>query len=419
MPPTTLSPAMQAIRALESGVWGLADKLATAAVRVNPADAAAWNVRGRIALAACRPELAARWFRRARAADPRFKPAEKNLRLAETTPPSPPPPSPAYLLILPWGHGFFSDVDMVLGGLLASEITGRTPVVHWGPGSLFRDHDTPDAWTRFFHPVSSATFDDVLTAARGGVYHPRYSAETLPRGPMNRVQGPGSLIAALHHFPRREAVCVHDFHTGVEYLLDWIPESHSLHGASVEGASADLARRYLRPTGGITAAVDDFANTHLGSGGGMVLAVHARGGDKEAEDPAIRTAHAAYLGRIDAFLAQSDRARVFLITDSTRLLAEFAHRYGPRLITTAVSRTDDARGVHLRPAPSREALGRDVLLDALLAARCDAFLGYGMSNVSCAVRALKRWPAGTCTLIGPVMTETRNMDGPIPQYYPS
>ena len=119
MPPTTLSPAMQAIRALESGVWGLADKLATAAVRVNPADAAAWNVRGRIALAACRPELAARWFRQARAADPRFKPAEKNLRLAETTPPYLPPPSPAYLLILPWGHGFFSDVDMVLGGLLA------------------------------------------------------------------------------------------------------------------------------------------------------------------------------------------------------------------------------------------------------------------------------------------------------------
>src|ERR1051325_2854172 len=52
-----------------------------------------------------------------------------------------------YLVIKPWGYGFCSDLDHVLGALLLAEMTGRTPIVHWGAGSRFRDEaeDRPRA----------------------------------------------------------------------------------------------------------------------------------------------------------------------------------------------------------------------------------------------------------------------------------
>lgn len=407
MPPTGPSPAAQALAALDRGVWGLAERIAHHAVEANPADAASWNVRGRVAMLARRPDLATRWFTRAGEADPRFKPAAKNLLDARAATPAPPPPPPAFLIILPWGAGFFSDVDMVLGGALTAEITGRTPVVLWGRGSLFHDEGTANAWTRFFEPLSGATEAEALDRCRDGLFHPRYSTENLPQGPQHKTIGPGSLLAAYHHFPRTEPVCVFDFHTGIANLLDWLPDGHRLCGASVADAYRDMAARYLRPAPAIAAAADELEQRRLRDRPGPVLAVHARGSDKFAEDPDIAKAHAEYPARIDAFLATEADARVFLITDSTHLLAEFSGRYGDRLITTDAARTAGRQGIHYLAAPSRESLGRDVLLDALLAARCDAFLGYGMSNVSCFVRALKDWPPGACTVIGRAMVEIR------------
>src|SRR5580765_3885445 len=42
-----------------------------------------------------------------------------------------------FLLIKSWGKGFWSDVDHVLGALLAAEMTRRTPIVHSGGKCLF------------------------------------------------------------------------------------------------------------------------------------------------------------------------------------------------------------------------------------------------------------------------------------------
>jgi hypothetical protein len=43
-------------------------------------------------------------------------------------------------------------------------------------------------------------------------------------------------------------------------------------------------------------------------------------------------------------------------------------------------------------------LAIEVIFDAYLAARCDAFVGDGASGVSNAVCRLKAWPEGTVTL---------------------
>lgn len=400
--PVTLSPAAQAHQALESGLWGLADRLAGTATDANPRDASAWNIRGRLALSAGRPDLARQWFARAVEADPSFKPAAKNLRTAQSLPDAPPPPAGSCLLILPWGQGFFSDVDMTLGGLLAAEICARTPIVHWGIGSLFRDPATANAWPVYAEPIG-----DISQLPPGPIFHPRYTAANLGDGPQHRFIGPGAFTTAFHHFPRPEPLCIHDFHTGIVNLLDWLPQGHRLQGATVAAAYRDLVTRYFRPSASITALADAFEREALRARPGPILAVHARGSDKAIEDPAIARAHASYPARIDEFLAADPRARVFLLTDSVPLLADFSRRYDDRVITTPATRTAGEQGVHLLASPSRESLGREVLLDALLAARCDAFLGYGMSNVSCFVRALKDWPADRCHLVGRVMFEER------------
>src|SRR4051812_589750 len=66
-----------------------------------------------------------------------------------------------FLLIKPWGYGFCSDLDHVLGALLVAEMTGRIPVTLWGAGSRFRDNEE-DAWSNFFEPVSKYTIADLV-----------------------------------------------------------------------------------------------------------------------------------------------------------------------------------------------------------------------------------------------------------------
>ncbi|MCR2600326.1 hypothetical protein NSP09_24715, partial [Salmonella enterica] len=55
-----------------------------------------------------------------------------------------------YLVIKSWGFGFWSDVSQVLGSLLLAEITGRTPVTHWGRNSLFNDGSNRDSFALYF-----------------------------------------------------------------------------------------------------------------------------------------------------------------------------------------------------------------------------------------------------------------------------
>ncbi len=408
MPPVAQPPSLQALAALDRGLPGLADRIAGDATDANPKDAAAWNARGKIALAMRRPDKAIEWFRRAMEADARFKPAAKNLRDAEQLPEPPRPRGKAYLVILPWGQGFFSDVDMALGGLLLAEMTQRTAVVHWGPGSLFRDEGPDpmrDGWSEFFEALGDAERGEVFALDQEAWFPPYWNRETIRFAPPDRLNGPNALKVALLHFGRAERVCVHDFHTGVVNLLDWLPVEHRLRGATVDAAYRDLARVYLKPRRQFLSAAEEFAARHFA--GASVLAVHARGTDKYIEDEQIAAAHGQYHGRIDEFLAGRPSGRVFLMTDSVPLLEEYRARYGERLIVTDAARDTGSRGVHYLGLPGRAALGREVLLDALIATRCDAFLGYGMSNVSCFVRCLKDWNPGACELIGRVLVEVR------------
>ena len=49
----------------------------------------------------------------------------------------------------------------MLSSLLAAEVAGRTPIVHWGAESLFSDDGSKDAWRHFFEPVSAMDMAEV------------------------------------------------------------------------------------------------------------------------------------------------------------------------------------------------------------------------------------------------------------------
>src|SRR5690606_13697462 len=59
-------------------------------------------------------------------------------------------------------------------------------------------------------------------------------------------------------------------------------------------------------------------------------------------------------------------------------------------------------GLHFREGADGRRLALEVIRDVYLAARCDAFVGLGPSNVSHMVYHLKDWPDQRCVLLGEV-----------------
>ncbi|UFS72425.1 tetratricopeptide repeat protein [Geomonas sp. RF6] len=301
-----------------------------------------------------------------------------------------------FLLIKAWGYGFWSDVSHLLGALLLAEITGRTPVVHWGGNSLFSDVPAGNAFETFFAPLSPVSLHDLSRSARS-FFPGKWHAGNLAQEGVNVWSGAGSRLSALHALGRREEVVVSDFHFSVNDLVPWIPPGHRLYGNDPDSLCRDLFQRYLTVRPEIAAEVEDFHRRRMA--GLTLLAVHARGGDKGGEDPNLERLNALYPPYIDRFLASHPEARLFLITDDDTLLARFSGRYGERIIHGDAVRTANGQGVHYQHGTSRYRLGKEVLVDVLLALRCDAFIGNGLSNVSCAVAQLKDWQ-GRSTLLG-------------------
>ena len=122
----------------------------------------------------------------------------------------------------------------------------------------------------------------------------------------------------------------------------------------------------------------------------------------------LELVNAQYQHRIDRMLQADPAMGIFLLTDSERFAAEYRQKYGERVLAADVARSSDATGVHYAGHEGRR-LGEEVVMDAHLAARCDAFLGNGASNVSTAIRHLKDWAPGSYELIGADFLTMPNM----------
>lgn len=323
-----------------------------------------------------------------------------------------PPGRQRFHLIKAWGFGFASDLDHTLGHLLLAELTGRTPVIHWGLNSLFRDANAHEAWTQFFEPVSRWKIGD-LARSDYSFFPPKWSAQNLICEEINKMQGPGSCTAGILYLNQPAEVTVADFFAGVIELMPWVrPPARTnptapVTPAQIEGAYRYLVDKYLKPRPHIIAAVDAFAEEHFRHN--PVLAVHVRGSDKIAETSSLPEDQKALFAMVQAEMNASPDLLLFLLTDDATVQSHYAASFPGRVINTDCARTSTGQGVHYQAATSRSRLGFELLRDAYLAARCERFFGLGSTNVSNLIMHLKPWPAGAVRLIGPIMHYGRSL----------
>jgi hypothetical protein len=281
----------------------------------------------------------------------------------------------------------------VLGSLLLAEITGRTPLVHWGANSLF-SNGRDEAFSQFFEPVSALTLSD-LAGMRGPIFPPKWTSANLGSDDHNKWQGVGSRAGACYFLNRPEALAVSDFYIGIYDVMPWIPRTHALYGKSLEQLYRAMIEKYLKPQAAILEAANYFYRAHLHDA--PFVAVHLRGSDKRLEDDNLTANNAALVAELDK--VDSDY-RIFLLTDDANILAEMKSRYGARLIATDCQRADGTLGTHYRPEQDRVKGGKEIMIDSYLALRAERFFGNAQSNVAGIIALLKDWPEGALTLIG-------------------
>lgn len=302
---------------------------------------------------------------------------------------------PRYLLIKAWGYGFWSEVHHLASHLLVAELTGRKPIVIWGENCLFRREGDINAFTHFFHPVSSYSLEDIPKSAT--IFPAKWTWSKLSAENVNKWAGADSRMAAQFFFNRPETLVVSDFYSAVNAIMPWIASSSRYFGMSEDAIYAAIFQKYLKPAPHIVAMVDHFVTRHML--GRPWLAVHMRGSDKINESPRLGQTNARYFSFIDRIVELNPSIGVFILSDSLPLIVEFSKRYGDRLLCTQVSRSSDNTGVHLS-GHDGVAIGEEVLIDVLLATKCNYFIGNQESNVSLAIASLRDWPPGFIFLLG-------------------
>lgn len=395
-----------ATAAMSRGEFELAERVCREVIAEGGNLPEAWEMIADVALRVSRPDVALRAIEMAECPRSSQTPATTALRArASAIASSARAGGTRYHVIRSWAQGFWSDVDHVMGQLLISELTERTPLVHWGMNSRFRDAAEPadaNAWESFFEPVSNVRVSDIA-GREFGYFPPKWNDGNLTISDNGSFHGPHSRIAALAFFAREEAVTVSDFHAPMLALTHWIPREHRLHSKTVPQVFMDLMRKYLKPKREFLKLADAFASKHLSK---PTIAVHVRGSDKTKELGDVSAA-AAHYHRAIASLSplMGGKPKILLVTDWAPAEAEYRARYGDRVIVSGATKTSLATGLHFQPALIGRKLGEEVLMDALIAARCHAFVGLAYSNVSAFIgylgRMTKGWDDSRAIQIGP------------------
>ncbi|HEY9613465.1 FkbM family methyltransferase [Allocoleopsis sp.] len=303
---------------------------------------------------------------------------------------------PKFILIKAWGYGFWADVDHVLGQLLIAELTGRIPIVHWGDNSRYQNSKGENAFEHYFQPISPYTIDDLLGRSYK-LYPSKWSEDNLKTNELNKLDGSGSRLSGSSFLTRTEDVVVSDFHNYVYDLIPWIDSHHFLAGKSPQEVYRYLFHKYLKLRPEINQDIEQFWSEHLA--GHHTFAVHVRGSDKSKESRKIAQINQQYHAVIESYLERRPDTLIFLLTDETSVLEEYKQKYGEKLRYTNAVRTSTGVGIHYQKHASPKQVGIEIIKDTYLAAKCDYFIGNGLSNVSTTILHLKEWGDNQYTLL--------------------
>ncbi len=283
-------------------------------------------------------------------------------------------------LIKAWGFGFGSEMASLMGQAYLAEITGRTPVVHWGRNFLYRSEGYECVFEHFFQPFNSLSIQSVLQKQPISFFPPKWNAVNLIDENIQKRTGEYSKMSALYYLSRSEQLTVADYYAGVINIKPWLPKGHQLQSLSFDGTYRYLMKKYLRPQKAIQIIADQFVKSEIAV---PFIAVHARGSDKDEGYRAMtsipmKTLHYAK----QRLLLLSADAKLFLMTDDQSLLELYQREFGQRLITTDSQRSSSDVGVHYDVSSDKRSAGQEMLVDMLIASQADFFIGLGLSNPS-------------------------------------
>ena len=148
----------------------------------------------------------------------------------------------------------------------------------------------------------------------------------------------------------------------------------------------EIYHKYIKIKPDILAEVNNFFDTHLA--GNICLGVHKRHVLHYREEHSKKVVPIGdYLEVIKQLMSQSGAEKIFLATDEKEAVEAMKQAFGDRLICRQDiirASVSESQEMHWQAKNSGSRLGREVLIDALLLAKCNIFL-HGLSNISTAV----------------------------------
>jgi hypothetical protein len=302
-----------------------------------------------------------------------------------------------FLLIKSWGCGFWSDVDHVMGQLLAAELTNRIPVVYWGPNSLYAESFYSNAFDLYFYPVSDYTVSDIARPDYT-FYPPIWNSRNVMVEDLDKVawqyRNLGDMMSSDAN------VVVSDVHYFVRPMLAYIPRTHWAYGMTAHQIYRGLFDKYLKLKPDIEDEINEFYDEYM-KDEHPLLGVHIRGGDKVREVENLSHLNKRYHVEIERKIRDFGIRKILLLTDCDDILEDFRRKYGDMIIFTDCRRSrinDTEQAAHLQDYTIRRRKGIEIIKDTYLASKCDFFIGNGYSNVSYTVKRLKDWPDGCIKL---------------------
>lgn len=300
-------------------------------------------------------------------------------------------PKDRFLLIKSWGCGFWSDVDHVMGQLLAAELTHRIPVIYWGPNSLYAEAFQSNAFDLYFEPVSDYGVEDLIWP--GYTFYPEvWNARNIMVEDLDKIAWAERDLGDM--MGSDASVVVSDVHYFVKPLIDYIPKDHWAYGMTAHQIYRCLFEKYLKLKPDIQAEIEDFYDRDM-KDRGPLLGVHIRGGDKVREVENLARLNKRYYTEINRYIRRYGIKKILLLTDCEDIIRKFRKLYGPMLVFTDCRRSelnDTQNAAHLQSYREKRRKGIEIIKDTYLGAKCDFFIGNGYSNVSYAVKRLKDWP---------------------------
>jgi len=323
---------------------------------------------------------------------------------------------PKYLLINSWGSGFGFDLLYLLQQLFLAEITQRKPVIYWGRNSLYNSHPESDCFTDYFLPISNTSLSE-LQSFQADAFPKYWQSQPLEKYLRrtrwrNRQNNQRYQITPLNYLERDETLAVAGEFGSIKTILPWLKATSPFYGESLGDIYRSLSLKYLKPKPELVQRALNLTRKMFGDN--EFFAIHLRGTDKvhEKQSEDIANINVQLIERLEA-LAQDKP--IFVMSDDVRQVELAKKRFGSRVKSIDVTRSDDdAQGVH-HTATDKSKIAHEVLIDMLIASKAYAFFGCGFSYLACTV-AYQRDKHALTTLL-PYDITSRFYEIPYPGKY--